>query len=79
MSVTIYTSNTCAYCTMVKKYLTNKNIDYEEINVTDQPDKQQEAFELSGSLTVPITVVNKEDVQSVFVGFNLRELAPALS
>lgn len=77
--ITIYTTNTCAYCVMVKKFLTAKGQTYEEVNLDQDPARQQEALELSGGLTVPVTVVTKEDdTQQVIVGYNLAQLAPAL-
>ena len=79
-NITIFTTNTCAYCGMVKKYLTSKGIGYEEINLDDMPDKQHEAYRLSGQLSVPVTVVTKQDdSQEVVVGYNLAKLAPALT
>lgn len=78
-NITIYTTNTCAYCVMVKKFLTAKGQTYEEVNLDQDPTRQQEALELSGALTVPVTVVTKEDdTQQVVVGYNLAQLAPAL-
>jgi glutaredoxin 3 len=78
--ITIYTTNTCAYCVMVKRYLDNKGHSYEVVNLDEQPHRQQEALALSGALTVPVTVVEKEDAtQEVVIGFNLQRLAPALS
>ena len=77
--ITVYTTNTCAYCVMVKKYLDNKGHTYEVVNLDDEPHRQQEALEISGALTVPITLVEKEDdSKSVVIGFNLAQLAPAL-
>lgn len=78
--ITIYTTNTCAYCVMVKKYLDNKGHAYEVVNLDEQPHRQQEALAISGALTVPVTVVDKEDdTQEVVVGFNLARLAPAVA
>ena len=78
--ITIYTTNTCAYCVMVKKYLDNKGHAYEVVNLDEQPHHQQEALAISGALTVPVTVVEKEDdTQEVVVGFNLARLAPAVA
>ncbi len=78
--VTIYTTNTCAYCVMVKKYLSSKGQDYDEINLDQDPSRQQEALNLSGALTVPVTVVTKEDdSREVVVGYNLSKLAPAIA
>lgn len=79
-NITIYTTNTCAYCVMVKKWLTAKGHQYEEVNVDQEPHRQKEALEVSGALTVPVTVVTKEDdSREVVVGFNLSKLAPAVA
>jgi glutaredoxin 3 len=79
-NITIYTTNTCAYCSMVKKFLTAKGKSYEEVNLDQEPARQQEALELSGALTVPVTVVTKEDdSREVVVGYNLSKLAPAVA
>lgn len=79
-NITIFTTNTCAYCSMVKKYLGAKGHSYEEVNLDQHPERQAEAMSLSGALTVPVTVVTKEDdSREVIVGYNLAKLAPAVS
>jgi glutaredoxin len=79
-NITIFTTNTCAYCVMVKKWLGSKNMSYEEVNLDEQPERQKEAFELSGQLAVPVTVVTKDDdSKEVIVGYNLSKLAPAVA
>ncbi len=79
-NITIYTTNTCAYCVMVKKWLQAKGHDYEEVNLDQNPDRQKEAFEASGQLAVPVTVVTKDnDAKEVIVGYNLAKLAPAVN
>lgn len=79
-NITIFTTNTCAYCVMVKKWLGAKGHQYEEVNLDQNPERQAEALALSGALTVPVTVVTKEDEsQEVIVGFNLAKLAPAVA
>lgn len=78
--ITIFTTNTCAYCGMVKKWLDNKGHSYQVVNLDDHPERQAEALQLSGALTVPITVVTKQDdSKEVVVGFNLSKLAPAVA
>ncbi len=79
-NITIFTTNTCAYCVMVKKWLSAKGLSYEEVNLDENPDRQNEAFEISGQLAVPVTVVTKEDdSKEVVVGYNLAKLAPAVA
>ena len=78
-NITIFTTITCAYCGMVKKYLQVKGMTYEEVNLDDNPERQKEAFELSGQLAVPVTVVTKgDDSRDIVVGYNLSKLAPAI-
>lgn len=79
-NITIFTTNTCAYCGMVKKWLGAKGLTWDEVNLDEHPERQAEAFELSGQLAVPVTVVTKQDdSREVVVGYNLAKLAPAVS
>ena len=79
-NITIYTTNTCGYCVMVKKWLTSKNIGYDEVNLDTSPERAREALEISGQLAVPVTVVTKDDdSKEVIVGYNLAKLAPAIA
>lgn len=79
-NVTIFTTNTCGYCQMVKKYLGAKGVGYEEVNLDEHPERQAEALALSGAMTVPVTIVTKhDDSREVIVGYNLAKLAPAVA
>jgi glutaredoxin len=79
-NITIFTTNTCAYCVMVKKWLGAKGYSYEEVNLDTNPERQQEAYAASGQLAVPVTIVTKaDDSKEVVVGYNLARLAPAVT
>lgn len=79
--ITIFTTNTCSYCGMVKRFLDMKGLKYQVVNLDEHPERNQEALDISGgALTVPITVVTKhDDTQEVVVGYNLSRLAPAIA
>lgn len=79
--ITIFTTNTCSYCAMVKRFLDMKGQKYDVVNLDDHPERNQEALDVSGgALTVPITVITKhDDSQEVIVGYNLSRLAPAIA
>ncbi len=78
--ITIYTTNTCAYCVMVKKFLKIKGQVYDEVNLDEHPERRQEAVELSGTMTVPVTVIeNSEGIKDVTVGYNPSQLSSALA
>lgn len=78
LSVTLFSTNSCGYCGMVKKYLAYKGIEYNEVNLDEHPERRDEAFKIAGVMTVPVTIVRNNDQQSVVVGYNLAKLAPAL-
>jgi glutaredoxin len=79
-NITIYTTNTCAYCVMVKKWLSSKNMSYDEVNLDTNPERAQEAIEISGQMAVPVTVITKDDdSKEVVVGYNLAKLVPAVA
>lgn len=71
MNVIVYTTTTCPYCGMLKEYLEENNIDYQE-KVVDQDDAaREEMMEKSGGfLGVPYTVIEKEGQEEKIVGFD---------
>jgi glutaredoxin len=77
--ITVFTTNTCAYCAMVKKWLDSKGVQYETVNLDDRPEMQKEIYAKSGALTVPVTLIEKEDgFEDVVIGFNLAKLATVI-
>lgn len=71
--ITVYTTTTCAYCPMVKKYLDMKHIKYDVVNLDNDPEKRQEVINKSGAMTVPVTV--KGDWEEFVVGWQAGKLA----
>lgn len=78
--ITIFTTNTCAYCAMVKRFLDSKGHAYEVVNLDDNPERQAEVLAKSGALTVPVTLIENEDsTEDVVIGYNLSRLAPLVA
>ena len=78
--ITVYTSNNCAYCVMVKKYLNMKGQSYNEINVDEQPEARDAMIGMTGQSRVPVTVVTTDDgTQKVTTGYNITQLASAVN
>ena len=65
-NVVIYTTNTCHWCHMAKEYFKQKNIQYEEINVTGNVEKQKELVQKSGQFGVPVIFINDK----IILGFD---------
>ena len=79
-NITVFTTNTCSYCAMVKRFLDMKGKSYSVVNLDEQPERRQEVLNISGAQTVPVTLITKEDdSQEVIVGYNLARLAPAVA
>ena len=77
--ITVFTTNTCAYCAMVKRFLDSKGLAYDVVNLDEEPERQAEVLAKSGALTVPVTIVEQEDSrEDVVIGYNLSRLAPLL-
>ena len=55
--VTIYTTHNCPHCTRAKDLLKIKGIPFQEIDLTDDPYKREEAEKRYGWMTVPIIVI----------------------
>ena len=51
--VIIYTTNYCPYCFAAKVFLRSKEVEFEEIDVTDDRPRRAEMERLSGRRTVP--------------------------
>lgn len=74
MPVKIYTRTTCAPCRVVKAWLKNKGIQYEEMNVDDNPELMTEIVEKTGLMMVPVTFVGEKFVS----GMNIARLSELL-
>ena len=52
--ITIYTTPYCPFCIRAKQLLKNKNIDFQEIDLSEEPDQFDEMSKKSkGARTVP--------------------------
>lgn len=58
----MYTTRTCGYCAAARKLLANKSIEFEDIDVTRQPELRQEMEQLSSRNTVPQIFINEISV-----------------
>ena len=78
--ITVYTTNTCAYCVMVKRYLDSKQQAYDVVNLDEHPEERQKVIEMSGAMTVPVTVISNENSEPhITVGWSPGKLAAAIA
>lgn len=77
--VTVYSTTTCPYCVMLKKWLDDKGIEYTDYMVDKNPYAAQMMVQQSGQSGVPFTTIEKDDGQiEGILGFDRGLLGRAL-
>lgn len=72
--VKIYTTSTCVFCHQAKEYFKEKGIEYEEVNLSENPDKIQELVQVSGGMGVPVIIIDGKVIR----GFDKDQIDEAL-
>jgi glutaredoxin 3 len=57
-NITVYTTNTCPYCTMLKNFLQAQGLTFKEVNVQLNQAAANKLVETTGQLGVPQTEIN---------------------
>jgi glutaredoxin-like YruB-family protein len=70
MNVKVYSTPTCGYCTMAKKYLAEQGVEFTEYDVSVDRSAAEEIIRLTGQTGVPVIVVDGE----VVIGFDRARL-----
>jgi NADH-dependent peroxiredoxin subunit F len=68
--VTVYSTQNCPYCRMVKAYLDRQGVDYLTIDVGTDKEQAKKMIDISGQYGVPVVTVDDE----VIVGFDAQRL-----
>ncbi len=80
MKVTVYSTTTCPYCIMLKRWLDDKKIAYTDYLVDKNPIAAQNMVQLSGQMGVPFSTIEREDgsVEKI-LGFDRPRFETALA
>lgn len=73
-AITVYTTTRCPYCVMLKNFLTDQNIPFNEVNVETNPAIMQQIVSTTGQMGVPQTEINGKWV----LGFDPNGIMQAL-
>ena len=73
-SVKVYSTATCPWCIRVKQFLNENNIDFQNIDVSDNQQAADELVEKSGQMGVPVLDIEGE----VIVGFDKERIRQSL-
>lgn len=72
--VRLFTTPICPYCFALKKFLEEKGIEFEVIDVSSDLEAQKEMIEKTKQTTVPVIDINGEFV----TGFDRKEICRLL-
>lgn len=75
MSVNVFSTQSCPYCTMVKSYLKEKKVSFSDYDVGRDQRRAEEMVRKSGQMGVPVVEINGR----IIVGFNKAEIDRALA
>lgn len=67
--IIVYSSDTCPYCTALKDYLKEKNVEFTEKNITKDMEARKELMNM-GHMGVPVTIIENQEI----VGFDQAKL-----
>ena len=73
-SVIVYSTPTCPFCIRAKQYLKENNVQFEDIDVSEDPEKADEMIKKSGQMGVPVIEIDG----GIIVGFDKEKIKEAL-
>jgi len=72
--VTVYSLTGCSECAKAKRFLKDNNIEFSEVNLSENKDKMKELVEKTGARSAPIIEIDGEFV----LGFDEAKLKEKL-
>lgn len=75
MTVKVYSTPTCPWCTRVKEYLSSKNVDFVDYDVSSDRDKAMEMINKSGQRGVPVLDIEG----NIIIGFDQQNIDKLLN
>ena len=72
--IKVYSTPTCPYCKMAKSFLTEKNIDFTDVDVSTDQKAAEEMVEKTGQMGVPVLDIDGE----IIIGFDRDAIEAAI-
>ena len=66
MTVKVYSTPSCPWCTVAKNFLASKNVQFEDVDVSRNREAAMEMIQKSGQRGVPVIDINGK----IIVGFD---------
>jgi len=75
MTIKVYSTPSCPWCTVAKNYLKSKNVPFQDVDVTRDSEAAMEMIRKSGQRGVPVIDIN----DNIIVGFDQKTIDRLLS
>lgn len=75
MKINVYSTPTCPYCVQLKEFLTEHNIEFNDIDVSTDQAAAAKMVEKTGQMGVPVTEIGDEFI----VGFDEAKIRKKLN
>ena len=74
MEIKVYSTSTCPWCAKLKEFLKEKNVEYDDIDVSENQEAASEMVKKSGQMGVPQIEINGK----IIVGFDKEAIEAEL-
>lgn len=72
--VRVFSTKICPYCVVLKQFLNDNKIEFEDLDVSENEEARKEMIEKTGQMSVPVIQIDNE----IVVGFNKPKLSQLL-
>ena len=73
-TVKVYSTPVCPYCKQAKQWLTEHNVEFEDLDVVDNEEARNDLVEKSGQMGVPVLDIDG----TIIVGFDAEKMKQTL-
>lgn len=77
-NVTVYSTPTCPFCKQVKEYLSENDIEFTDVDVSQDAAAAEAMVQKTGQMGVPVTVIGSGSDEQVIIGFDKKAIGEAL-
>jgi glutaredoxin 3 len=60
--ITVYTTEPCSFCTRAKQLLTTRELSFDEVNLSKDPEGRAALSQLTGMMSFPQVIIGTETV-----------------
>ena len=68
--IKVYSTPACPYCHLLKEYLKEKGVEFEDIDVSQNENALQELVQKTGQMAVPVVDIDGE----IVIGFDKEKI-----